>query len=196
MAEGAKKRQATREELRAVANPLRLRILRLCLHEELTNKELAERLRKDPGSLHHHVRMLVDTGFLEVTGVRSSPRGALEKPYRATGKSWTIDVGDPSTRADLAMLDALRAELLEAEDAPGELMASRLGLRLSAASATELRARLADLLEEYSKREDADGDLYGLFVVLHPRSSGRGDSSARGSGCDSGGRSARSIPDG
>ena len=44
-----KKRAATREELRAVANPLRLRILRLCLHEELTNKQLAERLGMDPG---------------------------------------------------------------------------------------------------------------------------------------------------
>lgn len=171
MGKGAEKRQATREELRAVANPLRLRILRLCLHEELTNKELAERLGKDPGSLHHHVRMLVDSGFLEPTGVRTSARGALEKPYRATGKSWTIDVGDPSARADFAMLDALRDELLEAH---GEVIVSRLGLRLNDASAAELRQRLQALLEEFSKRDDAEGDLFGLFVALHPRPSGRG----------------------
>ena len=166
MAKGAKKRQATREELRAVANPLRLRILRLCLHEELTNKELADRLGKDPGSLHHHVRMLVDTGFLEVTGVRSSARGALEKPYRATGKSWTIDVGDSSARADLAMIDALREEIAESEIQP---MVSRLGLRLSEESALELQDRLVAIVNDFVERDDADGDLYGLFVALHQR---------------------------
>lgn len=166
-----KRRQATREELRAVANPLRLRILRLCLHEELTNKELAERLGKDPGSLHHHVRLLVDTGFLEPTGVRTSASGALEKPYKATGKSWTIDVGDGAARADLAMIDALRDEMLDVE---GEALLSRLGLRLSDEAAAELRQRLEALLEEYARRDDPDGDLYGLFVVLHPRASGPG----------------------
>jgi len=36
-----KKRQATAAEAKALANPLRLRILRLCLDEALTNKELA-----------------------------------------------------------------------------------------------------------------------------------------------------------
>ena len=166
----AEKRSATREELRAVANPLRLRILRLCLHEELTNKQLAERLGKDPGSLHHHVRMLVDTGFLEPTGVRTSASGALEKPYRATGKSWTIDVGDPSARADLAMIDALRDEILEAEVPP---MVSRLGLRLSEASALELQARLVAIVDEYASRDEPDGDLFGLFVALHVRPSER-----------------------
>ena len=168
-----KRRAATRDELRAVANPLRLRILRLCLHEELTNKELADQLGRDPGSLHHHVRMLVDTGFLESTGVRTSASGALEKPYRATGKSWTIDVADPSgaTQAGLAMIDALRAEILDAED---DTLISRLGPRLSQASADELRQRLEALVEEYATRDDPDGDLYGLFVVLHKRTSGRG----------------------
>ena len=165
------KRAATREELRAVANPLRLRILRLCLHEELTNKELAERLGKDPGSLHHHVRMLVDTGFLEPTGVRTSASGALEKPYRATGKSWTIDVGDPSARADLAMIDALREEILESEIQP---MVSRLGLRLSEESALELQDRLVAIVNDFIERDDPDGDLYGLFLALHQRPSGRG----------------------
>ena len=169
-----RRRQATREELRAVANPLRLRILRLCLHEELTNKELAQRLGKDPGSLHHHVRMLVDTGFLEPTGVRTSASGALEKPYRATGKSWTIDVGDPATRTDLVMIDALRDEVLDADDA--DALVSRLGLRLNDASAQELRQRLEAIIEEYAQRDDADGDLFGLFVVLHERrpANGRG----------------------
>src|SRR5947207_6510593 len=73
-----KKRQATAAEAKALANPLRLRILRLCLDEALTNKELADRLDKDPGTLLHHVRTLVDTGFLAPDEVRSGTSGALE----------------------------------------------------------------------------------------------------------------------
>ena len=38
------RREATPEEFKAMAHPLRLRILRLCLHDPLTNKEIAGRL--------------------------------------------------------------------------------------------------------------------------------------------------------
>src|SRR5207253_3159000 len=111
-----KRREATAEEARAVANPLRLRILRLCLDEALTNKEIADRLGRDPGSVLHHVRMLVETDFLRVEPVRAGVRGALEKPYRATGKSWELTVEDqPEQMAlELAMIDAFRAEVAEA----------------------------------------------------------------------------------
>src|SRR5438045_7837739 len=98
------KRQATPEEAKALSNPVRLRILRLCLDEALTNKQLADRLGKDPGTVLHHVRTLVDTDFLRVDDVRTGAKGALEKPYRATGKSWTLDVGDASET--IAMIDA------------------------------------------------------------------------------------------
>src|SRR4051812_28129656 len=100
-----RRREATPEEAKAMANPLRLRILRLCLYESLTNKELAARLDKDPGTLLHHVRTLVDTGFLVADPVRAGAHGALEKPYRATGKSWTLSVTD-SPDGNLAMIDA------------------------------------------------------------------------------------------
>src|SRR5882672_8419389 len=94
------KRAATPAEFKAMAHPLRLRILRLCLHDALTNKELAARLKKDPATVLHHVRMLVDTGFLAPDRVRSGARGALEKPYRATGKSWVLSAETPEQEMD------------------------------------------------------------------------------------------------
>ena len=87
-----------------MAHPLRLRILRLCLHESLTNKEMADRLDKNPATVLHHVRMLADTGFLRGERARTGARGALEKPYRATGKSWTLSV--ESFPADARQVDA------------------------------------------------------------------------------------------
>ncbi len=80
------RREATPAEFKAMAHPLRLRILRLCLHDALTNKEIADRLGQDPATTLHHVRTLCATGFLSAEPPRTGKRGALEKPYRATRK--------------------------------------------------------------------------------------------------------------
>ena len=163
------RRPATAAEAKALANPLRLRILRLCLADWHTNKELADRLGKDPGTMLHHVRTLVDTGFLEVGAVRAGAHGALEKPYRATGKSWVVDVADMGGDAMLvAPIDALREEVLEA-GREAVLTRSRTAMRLSPERGAELAARLEALAEEYAFADDEDGEPLGLFVLLHRR---------------------------
>jgi predicted ArsR family transcriptional regulator len=162
---------ATPEEFKAMAHPLRLRILRLCLHEALTNKQIADRLKMNPATVLHHVRLLAATGFLEVEQVRSGARGALEKPYRATGKSWTLSFprAEDKAVANLAVVDALRDEL--AETAPDDVLyMGRLGRKLSAAAAEELRLHIRKLSQDLADQDDdPDGDQYGFFVVLHRR---------------------------
>src|SRR5688572_29994788 len=59
------RRDATVREAKAMAHPLRLRIMRLCGEQELTNKQLADRLNRDPGTVLYHVRLLADAGLLE-----------------------------------------------------------------------------------------------------------------------------------
>src|SRR3954451_11387600 len=173
-----RKREATPAEAKALSNPVRLRILRLCLDEALTNKELADRLGKDPGTVLHHVRTLVNTGFLAAEDVRTGRAGALEKPYRATGKSWDVSVGDEA-RSFLAPIDALRAEMLEAGADP-VLAGFRLGIRLSAKRRKELVARIDALAEEYAFHDDPRGEPLGFYVMLHRRASGRAGRAARG----------------
>jgi DNA-binding transcriptional ArsR family regulator len=164
------RRPATAQEAKALAHPLRLRILRLCLDEALTNKQLADRLGKDPGTVLHHVRTLVDTGFLRVDEVRTGPKGALEKPYRATGKSWTLDVGDAAD--DLALVDAFREEVLEA--GPKAMVTqSRFAMRLSAESRKDLVARLEALADEFALRDDPGGEPVALYCGLHARRASR-----------------------
>ena len=65
-----------------------MRILRLCGLHEQTNKQLADRLGQDPGTVLYHVRQLLSAGFLEPAEIRTGESGALEKPYRSTGRSW------------------------------------------------------------------------------------------------------------
>ncbi len=145
-------RPATVAEHKALSHPLRLRILRLCLDEPKTNRELADRLDANPATVLHHVRTLVEFGFLEEQPARIGRRGAREKPYKATGLSWYLT--DDEVPADerfgsvMAMIDALRDEVLEA--GPGhERHVSRLGLVLGEESADELNRRLSELTREF-----------------------------------------------
>jgi DNA-binding transcriptional ArsR family regulator len=169
------RRPATAAEAKALAHPLRMRILRLCLDRSLTNKQLAEWLDKDPGTVLHHVRTLVNTGFLVPDEVRQGEKGALEKPYRATGKSWTLSLEESPISQDAdaqAMLEAFQAELAEA--GPGASAGfNRLALTLSKASREELESRVLAILDEYVTRPpDPDGEPYGLLFAMHRRSLG------------------------
>lgn len=158
---------ATRAEARALAHPLRLRILRLCLDQALSNRELADRLGEDPATVLYHVRTLVRTGFLAAEEARRGRRGAREIPYRATGKSWTLDVG-ADTAGNLAMLDATRAELAEAGP-EAVLTLSRLGRRLRPEVLEALERRIMALVEEMNAADDPEGEPIGLLVALHRR---------------------------
>ena len=154
---------AQQARARALASPLRMRILRLCLHEARTNKELSQELGVNPGSLLHHVRSLVANGFLRAEEPRRGTRGAREVPYRATGLSWGTYV--PGVSAILLETFLQEIEGLPADD----LNATRLGLKLSPERREEMLGRFRDLFQEYANADsDPDGEPISLFFVEHP----------------------------
>lgn len=161
---------ATAAQAKALGSPVRLRILRLCLHDELTNQQLAARLECDPSTLHYHARILLDSGFLERAEPRHGSTGALEKPYRSTGLSWTLDIGIDKGDATLAMLDAFRAELTEAGPESVE-SSSRFVLHLDEAARNEMLQRIQEILDEYEATDDErrieDQPRFGGLFVLH-----------------------------
>src|SRR4051794_41652270 len=114
----------------------------MCWSEALTNKELAARLGRNPATVLHHVRTLVDTGFLVAQPPRRGTRGSREVPYRATGKSWLMDVDDRLGPRD-PMLEAFLEEVAEAGEA--RLGSSRLGLRPAPGERAEFRPRAPGL---------------------------------------------------
>ena len=165
---GHERRAATDAEAKALASGVRLRILRVTLDEPLTNREIADALDLNPATCLHHVRTLVDTGFLEALEPRRGRRGAREIPYRATGKSWYTHTPVGTT----AMLDAFLAEYRQLP--PGQHDMTRLGLRLSPEDLKEFRTRLYDLINEFHDRpRDPAAEPWSLFVALHPDTSRR-----------------------
>lgn len=162
------RRPATEAEAKALASAIRLRILRMCLDRPLTNKEIADRLGTHPATVLHHVRRLVDTGFLAPQAPRRGARGAREIPYLATRKSWQLDLTDSAEESLRALVDAFIQELRLVED-PRRVVTTRMGLRLDKASYEELVSRATALFEEYANRPpDPLGEPYSVFFALHP----------------------------
>lgn len=163
------RRPATEEEARALASALRLRILRVTLDEALTNKEIAERLGRNPASILHHVRRLVDTGFLVPEEERRGRRGAREVPYRATGKSWTLDVADHDVAAaSEAAVGAFVDEVRHLDHST--TFTSRLVVRLGEDGLREFQGRIQAVLDEYGARsaEQEEGKRYAVFFTVYP----------------------------
>lgn len=164
------RRAATIIEAKAVAHPVRLRIIRLCALEELTNKQLADRLDRDPGTVLYHVRLLVDAGILEPASVRTGLSGALEKPYRTTGLTrlveTTLALSLPG--GALAPIEAFQQELAEAGPDSVRKM-SRFVLHLSPTDAEQLALRLSAIFDEYADNDHqrADQPAHGGLFVLH-----------------------------
>jgi DNA-binding transcriptional ArsR family regulator len=162
---------ATVLEAKALAHPLRQRILRLCGQQELTNKQLADRLGSEPGTVLYPVRLLVEAGLRRPAPGRTGASGALEKPYRSTGRSWWLD--DPLAAAaepdaKLAPIEAFQEELREA--GPGSIATfARFYLHLSPEEVAELDRRILAVLDEYVETDDQrlDRPAHGGIVVVH-----------------------------
>jgi DNA-binding transcriptional ArsR family regulator len=173
-----RRRRATVLQAKAASHPLRLRILRLCGQQPMTNKQLADRLGSQPGTTLYHVRLLVAAGLLEPAPIRTGASGALEKPYRTAGQSWWLsaygdtDEGEPYDDRDdqlsMAPIEAFQAELREA--GPGSVRTfARFMLHLSEEEVRELDRRLLEVLDEYiqSDHQRLDRPALGGIVVVH-----------------------------
>jgi DNA-binding transcriptional ArsR family regulator len=166
----AKRRPATIKEAKALAHPLRVRMVRLLGQYELTNKQLADRLGIDPGTSHYHVKQLLDAAFIEPAPVRTGESGALEKPYRSTGRTWwlsdALDVADVDE--SFAPIEAFQQELAEA--GPRSIATyARFSLHLSPEDVVELDRRIVAVLDDYVETDDlrSDRPVHGGLFVLH-----------------------------
>ena len=157
------------EQLKALGHPLRVRILEMLGQEgeewQLTNRELAQRLRVDPGHLHFHVRMLLKAGLIEL--VDTDGRGR-EKPYRSVAKTFRVapELLAAGGASDLqaAMLDQVqRAHALYSGG--GSFRSAQVEVKLTVEQARDL---MSDFLERARTLEDEEADKLVLTMFAHP----------------------------
>ena len=179
------------EQVKVLADPLRLRILE-AFCEERTTKQVADRLGEKPTKLYHHVDLLDRLGLIQLMRTKKN-RGTLEKYYLAVAKTFRVDStvfsaadtgpkGESlqamvshvfeTTAAEMRVLiagatAAEAAEALEREEA----MLTYLEARLTKQQADDLRERLRAMIEELtSGEEEKRQDLlrYRLTLAYFP----------------------------
>lgn len=139
-----------------------MRILRFCLYEARSNREIAAQFDLNPGTSLHHVRTLVETGFLAAEEGRPGRRGTVEIPYRATGLSWDA----PLDGAGSLMLRTFLEEVGEHD--LDDVFMVRMGFKLRPERLEQMRSRLVDVVLEYHSAPDEDGETHSLFLAMHP----------------------------
>ena len=161
---GLPRRPATPAEVKALASPIRLRILRYTLSDPLTNRQLAERLSISAASSLYHVRRLTAVGLLEADERRPRSAGGFEIPYRSTGQSWQLELTEEQ-RPTSAMVRAFIDEIsnVDPTDVPNVI---RWSSQMTEPRRVELVNRLKALLDEYST-DDVDGEHWSVFVAVH-----------------------------
>ncbi|MET7994313.1 helix-turn-helix domain-containing protein [Amycolatopsis sp. NPDC005232] len=143
----------TTEQLRAVNNLVRHRVLAVLRDGPATITQIAVRLDLAKGSSSYHVRVLERAGLIHVVRTRKV-RGVVERYYGMVAK--TIELPDPAPgQRDVLMQHAID-DLATAPDGSPRLVRLK-HLRLSEARFAEFEQRLGELLDEmHAAREPAE----------------------------------------
>jgi DNA-binding transcriptional ArsR family regulator len=181
------------DELKAISDPVRLRILEAMVahaDETWTVKRIARALDVGPTKLYHHINILEEQGFIRVAGTRVVS-GIIETSYRIAQLSVRLDRGmmsNPSASGASGVHDvlsvvfdtvredierALTSGLIDGASDPLSQLLVRGLTRLSPERARELRERLTALVEEFgatpdSAGADPDAQPFGYLISLYP----------------------------
>lgn len=96
----------TLEQVKVLADPLRVRILESFSIDERTTKQVAESLGEKPTRLYHHVDALERVGLIRLTRTRQN-RGTIEKYFKAVARRFRADPGLFHADADEEKADTL-----------------------------------------------------------------------------------------
>lgn len=158
---------------RALADPLRIRVLDALWLRPRSAKELAGWAGVEPDRLYHHLRQLQRAGLIEVAGHRDLPGGKVERVYC---RARTEPVGDDASPAETAhflgqMLLATwmgldQAFAARARGAEREVALARTGVHLSRRHLDELRKKIEELVARARDEPDEDGVWTQVLVAV------------------------------
>ena len=150
--------------VRAIAHPLRIRLLAMLDEQESSPVMLAEKLKQPLGTVSYHVRTLFDLGLLDLVRTRQR-RGATEHFYRTRGHPAFSDAAwdqlgvVPKQRMISAALQQSYEYASRSAAAGGfdraDAHFSRAPLKLDRRGWTELASATKKWLEQALKIEDS-----------------------------------------
>ena len=154
-------------ELRAMAHPLRATILDLLLERAATVGELAAAVGRPPGTVAHHVGVLVDADMLKVVRTRRV-RAIEERFYGRTARIFYVGV----IRPEQARMLTNNLSVAAAESGPAhhadDLRAIIRHARIPRELAAEFWERVFELTHEFTRLPRSGETVYGFVAGLYP----------------------------
>jgi DNA-binding transcriptional ArsR family regulator len=190
------------EQLKALADPLRLRVLETFAQQPITTKQVAALLGENATKLYHHVQILEEAGLVRLVKTRKN-RGTLEKYYRAIARDFVVDRnlleltrGPNRATKDYRSLfvSALEATLAEGRKsvAAGLIKSMKEGRNAlvyrrhfcgSEAKIKELMGKVQGWIAECQAAKDQEGGArYAVTIAFYPvrkKSAARSDARKR-----------------
>ncbi len=158
-------------QVRALAHPLRNTVLGL-LHERAASiTELSTAVGRPKSTVAHHVKVLVESGLLQVVRTRRV-RAVEEAYYGRTARMFHVALEEPPGGPGEVVLDFNDLEVAASESAPayaaGQLWGFLRHARISEEQKQEFWHRMAALVEEFDHLP-REGDLvHGFAIGLYP----------------------------
>jgi DNA-binding transcriptional ArsR family regulator len=158
---------------RALADPMRIRLLECLWGRPQSAKELAAWAGLPHDRVYYHLAQLERAGLIEVAEHRRLPGGKAERIYRPTPVEPPGDEATPLEMAAMlgATLEATRADITAASIARDagerrEIALTRATVRLTEADLIALRERLLELVRRAQDNPDDAGIWTRVVVTL------------------------------
>jgi len=160
----------TPAQVKAIGNPLRTTILSLLHERAATVTELAAALDRPKSTVAHHVKVLVETGLVQVVRTRRV-RAIEERFYGRTARMFYVGVERSPDGEDMP-LDFNDFEVAAQESSAayqnGKLWGFIRHARISEARASEFWERMAQLVAEFERLPRSGKTMYGFAVGVYP----------------------------
>ena len=128
------------EQLRALADDVRLRIVAILRERAATTTELAGNVGLAKGTVAHHLKVLESAGLVKVVRTRRV-RALTESFYGRVARLYVMKSADDKPQARV---------------------------RLSAADLAKFQRRVEELLRDFEASASAHGEEYELVATLYP----------------------------
>lgn len=169
----------TLDQLRALSDPLRLRILEQLVRRPMTMSQLGEVFGETTAKMHYHVRELEKFGFIALVEKRERG-GFIEKYYRAVARDVQIapDLLRTSPASEIARttrdyFETLSREVLQAmtdaaeqADTSACLSITDETLWLTAQEFEEVQRQIRTILEPYQEQRHLSGEQRWLLHFI------------------------------
>lgn len=179
------------DQVKVLADPLRIRILEELCTEERTTKQVAQRLGEKPTKLYHHVEALERVGLIRLARTRPN-RGTIEKYYLAVAKQFRADsrifsAADAGSKSEGDALQAMISTVFDrtADEMRGLIAQGRgregieeqgvlsyLEVRTDSKHGRRIQAQLMKLIKSFEEApkggDKAGGRKYRFTLAFYP----------------------------